>query len=145
MRRALLCILLASTPGTVLAQTQSFDALIEETLKRHPPAPGAPPLGEPAPPLSETPPAAPVPGLEAPQPPLDSSAPVPPALLQQSETAPKPYTPPKIAPAPSTGVAPAPGDAAAAAGGTQAALPPSGERTRESLTPEEVNSATFIE
>ncbi len=148
-----------------LAQTQSFDALIEDALKRHPPANGAPPAEElpalapgeqaaPATPLQ--PMAPPVDPMAPPQPPLETVTPIPPALLQQSETGPKPYTPPKIAPAPGA-TAPAPGTAtgAPAAGqpaiagqpGTQqpAAAAPGEGRTRESLRPEEVNSALFVE
>src|SRR4051794_17340267 len=109
IRLALVCVsvFVWSTSG-LLAQTDSFDQMIEDALKRHPPG-AAPPPGdevpvapdaEPAPPdFGQTPPDVapiapePAPG-GPPVPPLDGTSPVPPALLQD-QGGPKPYTPPK--------------------------------------------------
>jgi lipoprotein-anchoring transpeptidase ErfK/SrfK len=144
----LFALILASTLGAALAQTQSFDELIEEALKRHQASPGAPPAQELAPVTPELAP------IEPTAPILEPLAPIPPAL-QQGQTAPKPYTPPTIAPAPDAGPTPAPGAAPAPPGTLapvqgqtiegQATVGQPAERTRESLTAEEVNGAIFVD
>ena len=152
-------VLLASTLGAALAQTQSFDEMIEEALRRQQVVPGAPPVQEQVPLPAVPAPLFPLPAPVDPNaPPPLSVSPVPPELLQNQSGGPKPYTPPKIAPAPDA--APAPAGAAPAAAATPASAPaqtlegqpanaqtvgPAGERTRESLTPEEVNEAVFFD
>jgi lipoprotein-anchoring transpeptidase ErfK/SrfK len=144
--------------GSAIAQTETFDELIEDALKRHQNAPGTQP-GEPV--LSPLPEAAPAAPAIAPAPSASPAppaavpvAPIPPALLQ-NQGGPKPYTPPKIAP-PANATAeggtpaaapPASSDAVSgtAPAGTTAATTEAGERTRESLTPEEVNGAALVE
>jgi lipoprotein-anchoring transpeptidase ErfK/SrfK len=164
-----------------LAQTESFDQMIEDVLKRHqqgqgaaptdqavPVAPDAEPIPqEPAPFNPDIAPMPAAPDGAAPAesgqvegaPPLDSGVPIPPELLQ-NQAGPKPYTPPKIAkpagapaPAPSAQGSPAAAGATPAPAGTEqpgttapsaATTLPGGERTRESLTPDEVNNAAFI-
>jgi lipoprotein-anchoring transpeptidase ErfK/SrfK len=162
-RHGLLCVFaLASMTGIALAQTQSFDEMIEDVLKRHPPgaaptdqqAPVAPDA-EPAPPdafpsASEAVPAQPAPGqTDSLQPPLlEPVSPIPPALLQ-NQGGPKAYTPPKLAkPRPNANATAAQADQALGASttpGTESTTSTAAERTRESLTPEEVNAAVFVE
>jgi lipoprotein-anchoring transpeptidase ErfK/SrfK len=103
------------------AQTPSFQERVEDALRRH--------SGEgteaPAPPLAPEP----IP----PTPPAEPVAPVAPPPAEQT-TGPRPYTPPSGSPGASPGAPPP------ATGSGQAA-----ERTRESLTAEEVNAASFVE
>lgn len=157
VRLVLTAILLTTSPA--MAQTQSFENMVEDALRRL--QPGAPPAEmQPAPqPQAPLPPGAPATAPAAP--PAPDLAPV--------ELAPRPYTPPKLAspparqtgspppttPAqqatPDTGSAPtaAPAEPGAAPStatpGTIAPVGPQAERTLASLTPDEVNGAVFGE
>jgi lipoprotein-anchoring transpeptidase ErfK/SrfK len=151
-----LALLLAATLSFSVerGQAQSFESLIEGVLKQHPEE-GAPPAQPPPAPGAPQPaPEAPfAPAPSAPVAPL-TTEPAAPALVPV-EPGPRPYTPPKIerppeaaAPGQPTGTATV---AAPAAETPTAEVPatapsataPTAERTRESLTVEEVNAAVL--
>jgi lipoprotein-anchoring transpeptidase ErfK/SrfK len=122
-----------AVPFSAVAQTQDFEALVEDALRRNAPAPGAPPATA-VPPRIGVQPAVPLPGA---QPPRNVQAPA-------AETGPRPYTPPRTARAPA-GAEPADDTPAPAAAATEPPAAPAqaAERDLASLTVEEVNSAVF--
>lgn len=149
--RLIVCLmLLALCSHAALAQTPSFEEMIEETLRRDQanPPPAGP--GEPATPGE--------PGAPSGAQPADPfSAPQEPQLVPV-EPGPRAYTPPKLERRPdaaeprrrATGATPADqppaaNGATATESGTNAegTAAPVAERTRESLTVEEVNGASF--
>ena len=168
----LLLFLVAASPLAAFAQTQSFEELIEDTLKRDEasPPPDQPPL-----PQQQQLPQQQIP-QEAPQPLVFPQEPQPaapaqglPPQLVPVEPGPRPYTPPKIERSPEEKAvrkitppagSPAAGSAADASesgeasatseaaqegapSATDANAAPATERTRESLTVEEVNDAVL--
>jgi lipoprotein-anchoring transpeptidase ErfK/SrfK len=132
-----------AAPFGAVAQTQDFEALVEDALRRTAPAQGAPPATA-VPPRIGVNPAEPPPG--APPSPNFQAAP--------AEAGPRPYTPPRNARAPAEAApagqtaAPAPAEAAPAPDAAEpaaAAAAPATERNLASLKVEEVNGAVFAE
>ncbi len=130
------------------ARAQTFEDLVEDVLKQHQVDNG----GQPAQPLPAQPlPAQPLPSPAAPSPSGPLAPPpgmaAPPPGLVPVEPGPRPYTPPKIdRPAEEN----AQGQTSAPDGTTDGTAPPAdasaatgAERTRESLTAEEVNGAAL--
>lgn len=133
--------ILTATLGAALAQTKTFDELIEEALRRQRAA-GAPPVVEQPPLAPEQIPIAPTPVAPTGPAPLPAAPPV----LAPLDAGPRPYTPPTVEPAPGAATTTnAPDGTTPAAPGTEAAAGEPAERTRESLTPEEVNAALFVD
>jgi lipoprotein-anchoring transpeptidase ErfK/SrfK len=123
-----------AVPFSAVAQTQDFEALVEDALRRNAPAQEAPP-GTAVPPRVGVAPAEPLPGA---QPSRNVQAP-------GAQTGPRPYTPPRTARAPAE-AAPADDTPAPAPAGTEpapTAPAPTADRGLASLTVEEVNGAVF--
>ncbi len=155
-RIALIAALFSTPLAAAHAQTDSFEQMIENALKNVPdqaapdqtvPGQNAPSQTAPQPsqssgqPSTEAPAQAPaVASPEAPAPGATN-----PPLFVPVEPGPRPYTPPKLTPAPAAPSTDAIGAAAATNGVSpaQAVSPPGTPRTQESLTVEEVNSAVF--